>query len=109
VSIGLVVDDSIHFLHHFKQYFDESESVEQAIAETLRTTGRALLFTTLVLACGFCTFAISSMENLPRFGLLTAMTVSLALVANVILLPALISLVYRKHTAKHAKQEEIVR
>jgi len=107
VSIGLVVDDSIHFLHHFKLFFDQSRSVEKAVSDTLRTTGRALMFTTIVLVCGFCAFAMSSMENLVRFGLLTSMTISLALLADVLLLPAIISLVYSEYKSNNTLKESV--
>lgn len=94
VAIGLVVDDTIHFIHHFKRYLDESGSVESAVSSTLQTTGRAMLFTTIVLVCGFAAFTLSSMQNLVNFGALTALTVTLALLADILMMPALVSIAY---------------
>lgn len=99
VAIGLVVDDTIHFIHHFKRYLDETGSVESAVSNTLQTTGRAMLFTTTVLVCGFAAFTLSSMQNLVNFGALTALAVTLALLADILMMPALVSIAY-KHVAK---------
>lgn len=96
VAIGLVVDDTIHFIHHFKRYLDESGSVEIAVTTTLQTTGRAMLFTTIVLVCGFTAFTVSSMQNLVNFGALTALAITLALLADILMMPALVSIVYRQ-------------
>ena len=100
IAIGLVVDDTIHFFHHFSQFFKATGSVEQAVEKTLATTGRALLFTTLILCGGFSVFLASSMENLTRFGLLTGMAVMLAFLADVVLMPAILSLLYKNKASK---------
>jgi predicted RND superfamily exporter protein len=94
VAIGLVVDDTIHFLHHFKRYLDITGSVEDAVVSTLQTTGRAMLFTSIILVCGFSTFTISSMLNLTYFGMLTSLTVTTALFADILLMPALVSVFF---------------
>ena len=98
VAIGLVVDDTIHFIHHFKRNLDESGSVETAVANTLQTTGRAMLFTSTILVCGFLAFTLSSMQNLVYFGALTALAITLALLADVLMMPALVSIVYNQAT-----------
>jgi predicted RND superfamily exporter protein len=105
VAIGLVVDDTIHFIHHFKRYLDETGSVEAAVTRTLQTTGRAMLFTTIVLVCGFSAFTLSSMYNLVNFGALTALAVTLALLADILMMPALVSIVYN-HAAEGNDPEE---
>jgi predicted RND superfamily exporter protein/pimeloyl-ACP methyl ester carboxylesterase len=100
IAIGLAVDDTIHFMHVFRSAHLRCGSVDQAVETTLRTTGPALLFTSLVLATGFSLYAASSMENLRRFGGLIALALSLAFIANVYLAPALLKLVFRRERAK---------
>ncbi len=95
ISIGIAVDDTIHFMHNFRRYFARSGDVEQAVRETLLTTGQAMLFTTLVLSTGFFIFMFASMDNLFRFGLLTGSTIIFAFLADVLLAPALMALVAR--------------
>jgi hypothetical protein len=62
------------------------------VKETLSTTGLAILFTTVVLSIGFAIYTISTMNNLIRFGSITATVIALAFVADIILAPALLSL-----------------
>jgi predicted RND superfamily exporter protein len=92
ISIGLVVDDTIHVLHGFRGHFDKHHDVRAAVKETLSTTGLAILFTTVVLSSGFAIYTISTMNNLIRFGSITATVIALAFVADIILAPALLSL-----------------
>jgi predicted RND superfamily exporter protein len=95
IAIGLAVDDTIHFMHHFRRYFEETGDVHAAVRETMRTTGQALLYTSLVLSAGFFIYMFSTMNNLFNFGFLTGLTIILAFLADVILVPALMTLVAR--------------
>jgi len=90
VAIGIVVDDTIHFIYNFKRYFQESGNVPMAIHQTINTTGKAMLITSVVLSLGFFVYLFAVMNNLFYFGLLTGITVLLALLADFIFLPALI-------------------
>ena len=93
IALGLAVDDTIHFMHNFRRYFARSGDVEQAVVETLSSTGQALLLTTLVLSTGFFVYFFSTIMVLHNFGLLTAITIVVALLADVLLAPALMTLV----------------
>ena len=64
-----------------------------AVAETLRTTGSALLFTTLVLMAGFAVFGLSEMTNIRVFGLLSSFAAGVALIADILIAPALLAVV----------------
>jgi len=93
--IGVAVDDTIHFMHKFQAYFERSGDLELAVRETLRTTGSALLFTSIVLAMGFSVFALGEMSNTRIFGLLLAFASIVAFVADLLVAPALLALVER--------------
>jgi predicted RND superfamily exporter protein len=93
IAIGLAVDDTIHFMHNFERYFRASGDARRAIHDTLQTTGRAMLFTTLVLAAGFFIFMLSSMRPLTEFGLLIGFAIVVAFLADVLLAPALLVVV----------------
>jgi len=95
IAIGLAVDDTIHFMHNFRRYYEQSGDPKQAVYETLHTTGRAMLVTTIVLSIGFFIFVFASMNNLFTFGVLTAFTILMALVADYLVAPALMVLVNR--------------
>jgi predicted RND superfamily exporter protein len=94
VAIGLVVDDTIHFMHNFRRYFEESGDVREAVTRTLQTTGRAILVTSVVLSGGFFICMLAEMKNTYYYGLLTGSAVVLALVADFFLAPALMAAVH---------------
>ncbi len=96
IALGLVVDDTLHILNGFRRDYLESGDVEQAIVKTMRTTGRALLFTTLGLTTAFAIYGFSGALSIKNFGLLTALAIALAFVFDLFLSPALLALVYGK-------------
>jgi len=102
IAIGLAVDDTIHYLHNFRRYYLESGDVRQASAETLRTTGQALLVTSVTLSSGFAIFALAEMNNLFYFGLLTAVTVANAFLIDILVAPALMALLFGAEAAQRS-------
>jgi predicted RND superfamily exporter protein len=107
IAIGLVVDDTIHFMHNFRRYYHRYGDVEKAIEETLMSTGRAIMVTTVVLCIGFFIFMAADMSNVFNFGLLTGSTIILALLADLLLAPALMVMIYGRNKenkgVSHAK------
>jgi predicted RND superfamily exporter protein len=95
IVIGLAVDDTIHFMHNFRRYYERSGDARAAIRETLDTTGRALLVTTLVLAAGFFVFTGAYLSNVVNFGLLAGGAIVIAFFANVVLSSSLMVLATR--------------
>ena len=95
IALGLAVDDTIHFMHNYQRYYKKLGDSEAAVRETLRTTGKALMITTLVLAAGFAVNMAGSMVNMQHFGLLTAFCIIVAFLADVLLAPALVTLIAR--------------
>jgi len=102
--IGISVDDTIHFMHKFHGYFEESRDLEHAVSETMRTTGSALLFTSLVLAMGFSVFGLGEMSNTRIFGLLLVFASLVAFLADLLVAPALLAVVerWRRHPLEDA-------
>jgi predicted RND superfamily exporter protein len=92
IAIGLAVDDTIHFMHIFRKFYEELGDTPSAVRETLRTTGQALLVTSVVLSLSFFVYAFASLANLVTFGLLTGVTIIFAFVADITLSPALMAL-----------------
>ncbi len=96
IAIGLAVDDTIHFMHNFRRYFEETGNAEAAVKETLMTTGKAMLVTTCVLSTGFFVFIFADMKNLFNFGLLTGSAIILALLSDYFIAPALMIVINRR-------------
>ncbi len=90
VALGIVVDDTVHFLHNYNKAFAESGNRRQSIQQATQNIGRAITFTTLILACGFAIFISAPLEDVRNFGLLMALTLVLAWLADLVVVPALI-------------------
>lgn len=99
IAIGLAVDDTVHFMHNFRRYFEESGDAVLAVMQTLNTTGRAMMVTSCVLSVGFFIFMFAEMNNLFNFGMLTGFTIITALAADYFIAPALMVIVNRKPAA----------
>lgn len=96
IAIGLVVDDTIHFMYNFRKYFTLTGDSKKAIEETLLGTGRALLITSIVLCATFFALLSGSLINTRVFGLFTGLVIVFALLADFILAPALMVLATKK-------------
>ena len=97
IAIGMVVDDTIHYMHNFKRYYILHNDVDEAIRLTLHSTGRAIFITSIVLSSGFLVFMFASMTNLFNFGLITGITVIVAMILNLTLTGALMKLFIKSH------------
>ena len=92
IAIGLTVDDNVHFIHGFRRNFAITGDARLAIRDTLLSTGRAMFVTSIVLSFGFLIYTQSTLNNMVGFGVLTALCISLALVASFLLAPAFMML-----------------
>ena len=100
IIIGVAVDDTIHFL---VKYFDARKrglNMADTFDEVLHYAGRAILFTTIVLALSFSVFAFSTFTPNQNFGVVTAIALILALVIDLLYLPALLHMADKKTNYK---------
>lgn len=95
IALGIVVDDTIHFLHQFRAQHLATGSVEAGLEHAYRHTGRAMVITSVVLVGGFAVFLLASLGNVRLFGFLTDITVAGALFVDLVLTPALLRALIR--------------
>jgi len=93
IVIGLSVDDTVHYFHNFAKYHHKGHSTRESLEHTMIGTGRALVATTIVLSLGFYVYMFASLTNLINFGILAGGAISIALISNIILGPALLTLI----------------
>lgn len=95
VILGIAVDDTIHF---FSKYFQARKNMEfeESIDYVIRHSGNAMILTTSILSLTFLVFAMSSFIPNNHFSFVTVIALNLALLLDLVLLPALLSLFYRK-------------
>jgi len=96
VAIGVAVDDTIHFMHGFLRYHRHGASVPVAVHETLLSTGRALVITSIALCSGFFVQMFGTMISVRNVGLITGLMIATALLADLTLSPALVTLEVRR-------------
>ncbi|NNJ95430.1 MAG: MMPL family transporter, partial [Halobacteria archaeon] len=91
MTLGIVVDDTVHFLSKYlRARREQGLGTEDAVRYAFHTVGIALLVTTLVLIAGFMVLTQSAFKLNADMGLLTAITIGLALIADFIFLPPLL-------------------
>ncbi|QSZ41390.1 MMPL family transporter [Sulfurimonas aquatica] len=93
IVIGLSVDDTVHFFHNFAKYHHRGLHVKESVENTMLGTGRALVATSIVLSLGFYVYMFASLNNLINFGILAGGAITIALFSNIILGPALLTLI----------------
>jgi predicted RND superfamily exporter protein len=103
IVIGVAVDDTIHFFHNFRNYYEKTGDVETAVVETLRSAGRALITTTLILVSCFWLRLFSSLKVISDFGLIVGFSLLVAFLADVMLAPALLNYMYGNKNKKQKK------
>ena len=92
ICLGIAVDDSLHFLFRFWQERKIAGDLDEAVANTIETTGLAMLTTTIVLVSGFLVITVSSFIPTAQFGVISAITLCVALITDITLLPVLLIL-----------------
>lgn len=90
VCLGIAVDDTIHFIANYKIKRSHGMSGVNALKSTLSQTGKALILTTLMLMLGFGMFILGEFVPNQKFGIYCAIILLLALVSDLILLPAIL-------------------
>jgi uncharacterized protein len=90
VCLGIAVDDTIHFLTNFQKYTENGDNSELAVSKVLTHTAPALVTTTMVLVAAFATFAFGTFVPNQNFGKFVAIILTVALVTDLTLLPALV-------------------
>jgi len=92
ITIGIGVDDTIHFLNTFRYYRKLGEDINTAIQHTLEVAGKAILFTSMALIFGFSVMGFSTFKPLILFGLLMVITMVATTVGALLVLPCAIKL-----------------
>jgi hydrophobe/amphiphile efflux-3 (HAE3) family protein len=101
ISVGLAVDDTIHFLSRFQEEMRHANgNMHEAMHATFLGTGRAVVLTSLMLIAGLSVLLFSSFVPTRRFAELTAVTIAAALVAEIVLLPACLAIFWKRPAAQ---------
>ena len=101
VALGIAIDITIRFLVNYKQDLKHTADTRQNVIQTIHSTGLSIIYTSIVLIAGFVIFCFSGFGGTQSLGWLTSLTLVVATIANLTLLPALlISLAPRRENVK---------
>ena len=90
IAFGIAVDDTIHMLARLRQEMQAGEPLREALRRTILGTGKAVVLTSIILFGGFIVLTMSVFQSTMYMGLLVSATVVLAVLADLLLLPALL-------------------
>ena len=102
VVLGLAVDNAVQFIVRFRRVQPNFASVREAIVESMRLSGRPIIYANIAIAAAFAFFALSNFWPVATFGILSAVTILGCLVEDLVLLPArLTSPIFRATSGKN--------
>ncbi|UTD16094.1 MMPL family transporter [Tenacibaculum mesophilum] len=106
IAFGISVDDTIHFLAKYRQeLLANNWKIKPAVYSALRETGVSMFYTSIVLFFGFLVFTVSSFGGTIALGGLVSITLLLAMVSNLLLLPSLLLSFEKKIANKKVLKE----
>jgi len=105
IAFGISVDDTIHYLTKYRQelkYF--SWDIKTCVIQAIRESGLGMFYTSVVLFCGFSVFTFSQFGGTQALGLLISITLLVAMITNLIVLPSLLLSLDRIVTTKSFRE-----
>jgi predicted RND superfamily exporter protein len=101
IALGITVDNTIHYLAKYRQELKyHNWKIKESALLAIRETGASMVYTSLILLFGFGCFAASEFEGTRALGVLTAVTLLVAMITNLLVLPALLLSFQRRITTK---------
>ncbi len=90
IIIGIAVDDTIHFMTHYRIDLARTGSISKALVSTIHDVGQAVMFTTMILALSFALLSFSGHLGMAKMGFFGAIAIFFALLCDLFLIPAMI-------------------
>ncbi|MEA5141253.1 efflux RND transporter permease subunit [Arcicella rigui] len=90
ITFGIASDGTVYFLTRYRQELQNGNSISQAITKSIFGTGLSMVYTAIILFCGFSIFAVSSFGGTAAMGVMVSITLLVAMVTNLVLLPSLL-------------------
>jgi predicted RND superfamily exporter protein len=91
IALGIAIDVTIRFLVNYKQDLPKyNYDIPATIKATIQETGISIIYTSFILSAGFIVFLVSQFDGTKALGYLTALTLFMAMITNLTILPALL-------------------
>ena len=105
IAFGIAVDDTLHLISRLKVELDKGSSLPLALRTTFLSTGKAMILTAMVIAAGFSTLMLSDFKSTFYVGMMLTLTLIIALLAELILMPVIILWIYGKTYKKKIEKQ----
>ena len=100
ILVGVGVDYSVHFLWHLREHIREGDTLEDAIANTMKVSGKGILFNGISVVVGFSVLMYSVFMPLKAFSVLIMASIAFCLIGGLAILPAMVSLIDPKFLSR---------
>ncbi|MBU2020572.1 MAG: MMPL family transporter [Bacteroidetes bacterium] len=101
IAFGISVDDTIHYLAKYRQELKLKKfDIKQCVILAIREAGLGMFYTSIVLFCGFSVFMMSEFGGTKALGLLISLTLLVAMITNLLVLPSLLLSLEKRITTK---------
>ena len=101
IAFGISVDDTIHYLAKYRQELKSQQwDLKECVVMAIREAGLGMFYTSIVLFCGFSMFSFSEFGGTKALGMLVSLTLLVAMITNLVILPSLLLSLERRLTTK---------
>jgi uncharacterized protein len=97
IAFGIAIDDTLHLLSRLKVELDKGSTLPHALRVTYLSTGKAMILTALIISSGFAILMLSAFKSTFYVGMMISVTLLIALIAELFLMPVLILFLYGRH------------
>lgn len=105
IAFGISIDDTIHFLAKYRQEL-KTKSISESVEISIKETGVSMIYTSIILFFGFSMFTASEFGGTQALGVLVSLTLFVAMLTNLILLPSLLLSLEQNVITKNFKNSE---
>ncbi len=108
IAFGIASDGTLYFLTKYRQEIKQHHNISKTVSLTIKETGVSMIYTAIILFCGFGIFTASSFGGTAALGILISVTLLIAYCSNLILLPCFLLTMEKKLTNKEFLQKPII-
>lgn len=109
IAFGISVDDTIHFLAKYRQELKHfNGNIKESVLVSIKETGLSMAYTSIILFFGFSVFIASDFGGTKALGILISMTLLIAMLSNLTLLPSLLLTLHKKQIDKDYKLYSVI-
>ena len=105
IAFGISIDDTIHFLAKYRQEL-KNHNIRKSVETSIRETGVSMIYTSIILFFGFSIFTASNFGGTQALGLLVSLTLFVAMLTNLVLLPSLLLSLEKRILTQNFKESE---